>query len=65
MMADKFKIGDRVMYQNIGGMPMAATITNISKDESGEPTGYGIRLDDNRLISCSANELAHLDIDKL
>jgi hypothetical protein len=64
-MADTFKIGDRVMYQNVGGTPMAATIANISKDESGEPTGYVVRLDDNRLIDCSSHELAHLDIDKL
>ena len=64
-MTIKFKIGDRVMYQDVGGKPMAGTITNISKDESGEPTGYVVKLDDNRILGCSINELAHLDIDKL
>jgi hypothetical protein len=64
-MTIKFKIGDRVMYQDVGGKPMVGTITNISKDESGEPTGYVVKLDDNRILGCSTNELAHLDIDKL
>ena len=64
-MVSKFKIGDRVMYQDIGEKPMIGTITNVSKDESGEPTGYVVKLDDNRILGCSTNELAHLDIDKL
>jgi len=64
-MTIKFKIGDRVMYQDAGGKPMVGTITNISKDESGEPTGYVVKLDDNRILDCSTNELAHLDIDYL
>ncbi len=64
-MTSKFKIGDRVMYQDVGGKPLVGTITNISKDESGEPTGYVVKLDDNRILGCSINELAHLDLDKL
>ena len=64
-MTSKFKIGDRVMYQNIGGKPMAGTITNISKDESGQPTGYVVKLDDKRILGCSSGQLAHLDLDKL
>jgi hypothetical protein len=64
-MTDKFKIGDRVMYQNIGGTPMAGTINEISKDESGEPTGYVVQLDDGNIVGCSPNQLTHLDIDKL
>ncbi len=53
------------MYQNIGGKPMAGTITNISKDESGETTGYVVQLDDGMILGCSTNQLAHLDLDKL
>ena len=64
-MTYKFKIGDRVMYQDIGSGPLVGTITDISKDESGEPTGYVVKLDDGRILACSTNELAHLDIDKL
>ena len=64
-MTSKFKIGDRVMYQDIGGKPLVGTINAISKDESGEPTGYVVQLDDGNILGCSANELAHLDIDKL
>ena len=64
-MTGKFKIGDRVMYQDIGGKPMTGTITFIKKDESGKPTGYVVKLDDNRLLGCSSGQLAHLDIDKL
>ncbi|MCJ7615553.1 MAG: hypothetical protein MUO43_03345 [Desulfobacterales bacterium] len=61
----KFKIGDRVMYHNVGGKPMAGTITDITYSESGEPTGYVVRLDDERILGCSSHELAHLDLDKL
>ena len=64
-MTCKFKIDDRVMYQDIGGKPLVGTITHISKDESGEPTGYVVKLDDKRILSCSSSQLAHLDLDKL
>ena len=64
-MTSKFKIGDRVMYQNIGGKPLVGTITGIAEDESGEPTGYVVKLDDGRILGCSSDELAHLDINKL
>lgn len=64
-MTSKFKIGDRVMYQNIGGKPLVGTITDVAKDESGEPTGYVVKLDDERILGCSSGQLAHLDIDKL
>ena len=64
-MTSKFIIGDRVMYQDIGGKPLVGTITDISKDESREPTGYVVQLDDGTILGCSTNELAHLDLDKL
>ena len=64
-MSDKFKIGDRVVYQNVGGKPLVSTITDITKDERGEPTGYVIQLDDGNILGCSPNQLACLDIDKL
>lgn len=64
-MTSKFKIGDRVMYQNIGGKPLVGTITDIAEDKSGELTGYVVRLDDGRILGCSTNELAHLDLGKL
>lgn len=64
-MTSKFKIDDRVMYQDIGKEPLAGTITYISKDKSGEPTGYVVKLDDERILACSSNELAHLDLDEL
>jgi hypothetical protein len=53
------------MYHDVGGKPMAGTITYISKDESGEPTGYVVKLDDERILACSSGQLAHLDLDKL
>ena len=64
-MTSKFKIGDRVMYQNIGGKPLVGTITNITEDESGHPTGYVVKLDDKRILNRSSGQLAHLDLDKL
>ena len=64
-MTSKFKIGDRVMYQNVGGKPLVGTITHISKDENGEPTGYVVKLDNESILSCSSGQLAHLDLDKL
>ena len=64
-MTIKFKIGDRVMYQDIGGKPLVGTITDITEDESGEPTGYIVKLDDGRILGCGTNELSHLDLDKL
>ena len=64
-MTSKFKIGDRVMYHDIGEKPLVGTITDITKDESEEPTGYVVKLDDERILGCSSNELAHLDLDKL
>ena len=53
------------MYQNVGGKPLVGTITHISKDENGEPTGYVVKLDNESILSCSSGQLAHLDLDKL
>ena len=64
-MTSKFEIGDRVMYQDIGRKPLVGTITDITKDESGEPIGYVVKLDDERIIACSTNELVHFDLGKL
>jgi hypothetical protein len=64
-MTSKFKISDRVMYQYEGGKPLVGTITDVTEDESGEPTMYVVKLDDGRAVGCSSNELAHLDLGKL
>jgi len=64
-MTSKFEIGDRVMYQDIGRKPLVGTITDITKDESGVPIRYAVKLDDGRTIGCFPDELAHLELDKL
>ena len=64
-MTSKFKIDDRVMHQTKGKKPQAGIITDITYNESGEPSRYVVRLNDERIISCSSDELAHLDLDKL
>ena len=64
-MTGKFKIGDKVMYHDIGGKPLVGTITDIARDENREPTGYTVQLDDGRILACSTNELAHLDLGEL
>ena len=64
-MTCKFNIGDRVMYQDIGGKPLVGTITDISEDKSSEHTGYVVKLDDGRILGCSSDKLAHLDLNKL
>ena len=64
-MTVKFRIGDRVMYRDIGEKPLIGTIVDIAKDESGVPTGYAIKLDDGRTLGCIPDELAHLELDKL
>ena len=61
----KFKIGDRVIYRDIGEKPLIGTITDVARDEKGEPTGYVVKLDDERILGCVPDELAHLDLDKL
>ena len=61
----KFKIGDRVMYRDIGKKPLIGTITDVTRYESGEPTRYAVTLDDGRTIGCFPDELAHLELDKL
>ena len=64
-MTIKFKIGDMVMYRDIGEKPLIGVITDVAKDESGEPTGYAVKLDDGRILGCIPDELAHLELDKL
>jgi len=64
-MTIKFKTGDRVIYRDIGEKPLIGTITDVTKDESGEPTRYTVKLDDGRTIGCFPDELAHLELDKL
>ncbi len=64
-MPSKFTIGDKVMYKDIGGKPLVGMITNITEDESGEPTAYVVQLDDGPILACSSGELTHLDLDKL
>jgi hypothetical protein len=64
-MTSEFKIGDRVMYQAEGKEPQAGNITDIAYNESGEPEEYIVKLDDEQIIACSIDELAHYDLDKL
>jgi len=64
-MVIKFKIGDRVIYRDIGEKPLIGTITDVNKDENGDPTGYIVKLDDERILGCISEELAHLELDKL
>jgi len=64
-MASEFKIDDRVMYQAEGREPQAGNITDITYNESGVPEGCVIRLDDEQIIACSIDELAHYDLDRL
>ena len=64
-MTIKFKIGDRVMYRDIGEKPLIGTITSVAKYESGESIKYDVKLDSGRIISCIPDELAHLELDKL
>jgi len=64
-MADTFKIEDRVMYKDIGGKPLAGNITDITYNENGEPEQYVVRLDNEQIIACSVDELAHYDLNKL
>jgi len=65
IMTIKFKIGDRVMYRDIGEKPLIGTITDVTRDGSGEPTRYTVKLDGGRTIGCIPDELAHLELDKL
>jgi len=64
-MAIEFKIGDRVIYRDIGERLLIGTISDVTKDENGEPTGYVVRLDDERILGCIPDEIAHLDLDRL
>ena len=61
----KFKIGDMVMYRDIGEKSLIGVITDVTRDENGEPAGYVVQLDDGQTIDCIPDELAHLDLDKL
>ena len=64
-MTIKFKTGDRVIYRDIGEKPLIGTITDVTKDESEEPSEYTVQLDDGQEIGCSSDELAHLDLGEL
>jgi hypothetical protein len=64
-MTNTFKIGDRVMYHDISEKPLVGTITDITHAESGEPTGYLVKLDDGSIHTCNTDQLAHLDLNKL
>ena len=61
----KFKIGDRVMYQDMGGKSFVGTIVDITKGESGESPDCVIQLDDGSILACSTGQLAHLDLGEL
>jgi len=64
-MAHEFKIGDRIMYHAEGEGPQTGTITDIAYNESGGPEEYVARLDNEQIIGCMIDELAHYDLDKL
>jgi hypothetical protein len=64
-MPSKFKIGDRVMYQDMGWKSFVGVIVDINKGESGEPPDCVVQLDDGAILACSTSQLAHLDLGEL
>jgi len=65
MKLSKFKIGDKVIYQDACGKPLSGSITDILRDENGNPVGYAVQLDDGTVLDCDSDKLAHLDLNKL
>lgn len=46
-MAEEFKIGDRVLYKDIGRKrDLKGTVTGIARDKEGKITGYTVKLDE-------------------
>lgn len=46
-MAEEFKIGDRVLYKDIGReRDLKGTVTGIARDKEGKITGYTVKLDE-------------------
>lgn len=57
---EDFKVGDRVLYKDIGGKKgVKATIVGISFTNR-EPSDYTVITDDNRCLACSKNELSKI-----
>ena len=65
-MAEEFKIGDRVLYKDIGRKrDLKGTITGIARDEKSKITGYTVKLDEpdeyfGSWLGCSADQLNKL-----
>ena len=60
-----FRKSDRVVYRDSGGKTLVGTITDIVKDDTGNTTGYVVKLNEGWIVVCSASDLAHLDLGKL
>ena len=54
----------QIMYQDVSGVPTVGLVTCVFEDGSGEPTGYIVGLDGERIFGCS-NKFAQLGLDKL
>ena len=64
-MTNKFKIGDRVMYHPESKKPQAGNIKDITYNEDGKPTSCLVRLDDEQIVTCNIDQVAHYDLKKL
>ena len=64
-MTIEFRQGDRVIYRDPGGKPLVGKINDVVKDDTGNTTGYIVKLDEGWIVGCSASDLAHLDLGKL
>ena len=65
-MAEEFKIGDRVLYKDIGReRDLKGTVGVIARDREGKITGYTVKLDEpdeyfGSWLGCSADQLNKL-----
>ena len=64
-MTNKFKIGDRVIYHAESNEPQAGNIKDITHNKDGKPIGYLVRLDDEQIVNCNIDQVAHYDLEKL
>jgi len=64
-MTDTFKIGDRVLYHTENKEPQAGKIKDITYNEDGKQKDYLVRLDDEQIVTCNIDQIAHYDLEKL
>ena len=59
-MAEEFKIGDRVLYKDIGReRDLKGTVSMIARDKEGKITSYTVKLNE-YFVDCSADQLNKL-----